>query len=216
METRSYPRNAGRSKYHRKELAPRGRRKTAPGETRSRFGTGGARPCLPKRVGYGILFQRTGPKNAIAIDGLERVVSMCPYLNCFIYDRPRRLKGDVAVRRKNLWKFPEYATDKFHGSRHKPKFIASPRANPALPKRIGSLNTSIAEKTFPWSLGYARCMNELHPARRKFAVLLYAQMHNDLLEQGQSGRLNPYSHDGQRAFPTADDCDVGAPIKRLG
>ena len=110
--------------------------------------------------------------NAIVLNEMDRVVGRYPYVSCFIYDRACRILGDVAARRKALWKIRTYTTDKFHGARHRRNCRAKPFSSPPLTKRIEGLNTIIADQTFSRFRGYAWSMIELRQARRKFLVPL--------------------------------------------
>ena len=58
------------------------------------------------------------------------------------------------------------------------------------------LNGSIAESTFAWFRGYARCLNTMTPLRHRFLVLLYVKMHNQELENGSVDYLNEHSATG--------------------
>ena len=75
-------------------------------------------------------------------------------------------------------------------------------------RRVRNLNTSIADQTFSWFLGYAGSLNELKPLRRQFVVLLYAGIHNELISKGNTTHMNPYSHQNvSKKRPTPYECD---------
>ena len=130
-------------------------RKAKDGTKRSQqpFWNGWFFPLCPKtgRIMYTVSMYRPG-NNAIALDGVEKVVAKYPYLNFSIYDRVCKLKDEVAVRKRNVRNVATYATDKFHGSRHRPKCIANPNNAPSFAKSIGSINTRIADHAFSWPL----------------------------------------------------------------
>ena len=70
--------------------------------------------------------------NDFALDELEKVVERYPHVNCFIYDRTCKIQKSVLQRKKKLWKIRTYATDKFHGARHKQNCAANPFTRPRL------------------------------------------------------------------------------------
>ena len=104
----------------------------------------------------------------------------------------------MKATRGQIWGLKKYAKDKFHGSGHKASCPAKPYAILALLKRLSGINTVVSEQTFSWFRGYARRMDELKPARRQFLVPIYAKMHNDLLEKGDTSHMGPHPRRGAR------------------
>ena len=144
----------------------------------------------------------------LGVDELEKVLVTYPFVDCFIYDRACKVKKDVVARKKKLSKIRTYTTDKFHGCRHRPDCVANPFVHSRLMHHIRNLHTSIDEQTPSWFRGYAGSMNELKPLRRQFIVLLYARMHNELISEGDTTHLNPYSHQNvSKKRPTPYECD---------
>ena len=81
--------------------------------------------------------------------------------------------------------------DRFHAKGHRRACPCHPM-KPRLKKRLGTLNTSVAEQIFSWFRTYAVVLNEMRELRHRFAVLWFCQMHNDLLQDGNTAHLNKY------------------------
>ena len=140
-----------------------------------------------------------GPgNNEIVLSGLEDVLCRYPYVNCFIYDRARKILKDDKARRRSMWKIKTYAGDKFHGVGRKSSCPINPYSSPQAMRRLRGVNTVVGEQAFPWFRRYARRMGELKPERRQFLVPIYAEGRNKLLAIGETSRLNPYRKSGLR------------------
>ena len=70
--------------------------------------------------------------NDFVLDELGKAVDRYQRANCFIYDRACKIQKSVLQRKKKLWKIRTYATDKFHGARHKQNCAANPFTRPRL------------------------------------------------------------------------------------
>ena len=122
--------------------------------------------------------------NAIALDDLGKVVVTYPPVDCFIYDRACKAMEDVVTRKKKLSNIRTYTADKFHAPRRKANCAANSFAHSRPMRRTSNLNTGIAGQTLSWFRGYARSMDAINPLRRPHIVLLYAEMHKELLSRG--------------------------------
>ena len=155
--------------------------------------------------------------NELVLNELERVALRYPRANCFVYDRAVGILKDLGKRKKDLWGIRTYATDNFHGARHKAGFPTNPRTRPELIRLIEGLNTGVAELTLTWFRCYARRMGELRQAARRLLVPMYAEFRTAPISDGETSRLDAYPRRVKIMAQTPYDCDeaIGdAPPKR--
>jgi hypothetical protein len=122
---------------------------------------------------------------------LRKILPYYPNINCFIYDRACTFMPS-ASQNDFLSQIEYYICDVFHGNKHKPSCLCRSKSVRRLKRRLRGINTSIAEQTFAWFRGYARSFNEMQEANHRFFVLYFCKLHNTLVDDGDTGHLNPY------------------------
>ena len=129
--------------------------------------------------------------NEIVTRSVTKVLPLYPKVDLLILDRCCHYKSS-AINNPELSQIKYYSLDKFHAYRHKSTCPCNPLAKKSLKKRLGSINTSVAEQTFSWFRGYANFLNDMCSLRHRFAVLLFCTWHNDLMTAGKTEHLNQF------------------------
>ena len=129
--------------------------------------------------------------NEIVTRSVTKVLPLYPKVDLLILDRSCHYKSS-AINNPELSQIKYYSLDKFHAYRHKSTCPCNPLAKKSLKKRLGSINTSVAEQTFSWFRGYANFLNDMRSLRHRFAVLLFCTWHNDLMTAGKTEHLNQF------------------------
>lgn len=128
--------------------------------------------------------------NEVTSQALLKVLHLYPKVDLFVLDRACAFMPSAKTT-TGLEQLKFYAVDKFHAHGHRSACPCHP-TKPRLKKRLGSLNTSVAEQTFSWFRTYAVVLNEMRELRHRFAVLWFCQMHNSLIQDGNTAHLNKY------------------------
>eukprot|EP00438_Fugacium_kawagutii_P027957 Skav210836 [mRNA] locus=scaffold543:17052:17576:- [translate_table: standard] len=140
-----------------------------------------------------VVSQDVPENNAVVSESLLKVLPLYKKVDLYIMDRACHYMPEAKAT-KGLEQLKYYAVDRFHAHRHKHNCPCDPK-KPRLKKRLGKLNTSVAEQTFSWFRGYAKVLNEMRELRHRFAVLFFVCKHNELIAQGKTDHLNQHMAD---------------------
>ena len=139
----------------------------------------------------GVTSQDEPEGNKVVTQSLLKILPQYPNIDLLVMDRACHYMPS-AVKTPGLEQLKYFSLDRFHSYGHTKNCPCNPRSKTRLKKRIKNLNTSIAEQTFSWFRGYSKVLNDMHPLRHRFAVLLFCKQHNDLVACGDTYHLNQY------------------------
>ena len=139
-----------------------------------------------------VVSQDDPENNLIASQALGKVLFLYPNVNCLIYDRNCSFMP-AAQKNSALCQIQFWSIDLMHAYGHGKICACNPRVHKRLKSRLMNVNTSVCEQTFSWFRNYSKIFNDMRENRHRFAVLLFCSMHNQLVDNGATAHLNPFS-----------------------
>ena len=141
----------------------------------------------------GVTPMRDPENNAVVTESLTKTLPNYPNVNVFVMDRVCGFKK-TAEENPALAQIKYYSVDWLHAKGHIDDCPCNPYFIGRLSRRLGSMNTSVCEQTFSWFRKYAHSLNQMRPLRHHFMVLQFCARHNELVDRGDMGHLNPQAN----------------------
>ncbi|CAE8688578.1 unnamed protein product, partial [Polarella glacialis] len=157
----------------------------------------------------GICEMKNPENNATLFDLMKKILPGYRNVDLLLYDRMCKCVDEIqrTPALQNLLRQVKFkSVDKWHGWCHSDGCKCSPWNHERLWRRLGDVNSSVAEQVFSWFRNYTTTLNTMSPVTHRFYVLYYAKLHNVLMLNGDTDHLPPRPWNKNESGPVSYTC----------